>query len=150
MDAEQYTGYDIFYHPELANDEGLLAAGGELSIPTLLLAYSNGIFPWYSGNSPVLWWCPDPRMVLFPDKLILSKSLAQTIKKKKYGVAFDSSFEDVIHYCAKVKRKGQQGTWITQEMKDAYIKLHKEGYAHSVETFYEGKLAGGLYGVSLG
>ncbi len=139
-----------FPDPELANDIGLLAVGGDLSIKRLLLAYSNGIFPWYSEDDPIMWWSPDPRMVLFPEKLKISKSLRQILKSKNYEVRFDSNFEDVIENCSKTMRKGQDGTWITEEMKDAYIRLHESGYAHSAETYINGKLAGGLYGVSLG
>ena len=140
----------IFPNPELANDIGLLAVGGDLSIKRLLLAYSNGIFPWYSEDDPIMWWSPDPRMVLFPEKLKISKSLSQTLKNKNYEVRFDSNFEEVIENCSKTMRKGQDGTWITEEMKNAYIQLHESGYAHSVETYINGKLAGGLYGISLG
>ncbi|MCD4684033.1 MAG: leucyl/phenylalanyl-tRNA--protein transferase [Bacteroidales bacterium] len=140
----------IFPNPELANDIGLLAVGGDLSIKRLLLAYSHGIFPWYSKDDPIMWWSPDPRMVLFPEKLKISKSLRQTLKNKNYEVRFDSNFEEVIENCSKTMRKGQDGTWITEEMKNAYIQLHESGYAHSVETYINGKLAGGLYGISLG
>ena len=140
----------IFPNPELANDIGLLAVGGDLSIKRLLLAYSHGIFPWYSKDDPIMWWSPDPRMVLFPEKLKISKSLSQTLKNKNYEVRFDSNFEEVIENCSKTMRKGQDGTWITEEMKNAYIQLHESGYAHSVETYIDGKLAGGLYGISLG
>ena len=144
------SGYDIFLHPELADEEGLLAAGADLSVQTLILAYSNGIFPWYSDGSPILWWSPDPRMVLLPEDFKVSKSLLQTIRNKGLDVKFDTYFASVIEQCSKVMRKGQKGTWITEEMKQAYINLHKEGYAHSVETFKDGQLVGGLYGVSLG
>ncbi len=140
----------VFPDPELANEIGLLAIGGDLSIERLLLAYSNGIFPWYSEDDPIMWWSPDPRMVLFPEKLKLSKSLQQRIKNKEYEVKFDTNFKEVIENCSKTVRKDQEGTWITQEMKDAYLDLHESGFAHSVETYYNDKLAGGLYGISLG
>lgn len=140
----------IFPHPLRADDDGLLAIGGDLSVERLLLAYSNGIFPWFSNGSPILWWFTHPRMVLFPDKMKISASLKQTINSKKFTVTFDQCFREVIGNCAKAPRHGENGTWITPEMKKAYTKLHLEGYAHSVETWFEGELAGGLYGVSLG
>ena len=140
------------YFPEiaLAGEDGLLAAGGSLDIPVLLEAYSKGIFPWYAEGSPILWWSPDPRMVLFPQKFKVSKSLDQTIRKQEFEIRMDSRFPDVISQCSKVHRPGQDGTWITADMIDAYIRLHEEGYAHSVEVFAKRELVGGLYGVSLG
>ena len=140
----------IFPDPALADYTGLLAVGGDLSTERLLLAYSNGIFPWYSEGEPVMWWSPDPRMVLFPKDFKISKSLKQTIRNKNFEVRFDYNFEEVIDNCSKTLRKEQEGTWITSEMKAAYIELHKAGFAHSVETYYDGRLAGGLYGISLG
>lgn len=140
----------MFPDPDKADPDGLLAVGGNLSVNTLINAYSHGIFPWYSKEMPILWWCPDPRLVLFPEKLKISKSLRQTIKQKKYLVRTDTCFKKVIENCASSKRKGQEGTWITEEMKDAYIQLYEAGYAHSFETYYNEKLAGGLYGLSLG
>ena len=140
----------IFPNPDKADPDGLLAIGGDLSVSTLISAYSRGIFPWYSQEMPILWWCPDPRLVLFPGKLKVSKSLKQIIRQKKYRVKTDTCFEKVIEYCASARRKGQEGTWITDEMKQAYIRLHNEGYAHSFESYYNNELAGGLYGVSLG
>jgi len=140
----------IFPPPELAEDDGLLAIGGDLSEKRLLLAYSMGIFPWYSEGSPILWWSPDPRLILIPEELKISRSLKQIIKKDIYKITMDASFESVIRSCAEVKRKNQRGTWITDRMIDAYIKLHCSGYAHSVESWFEGELVGGLYGVSLG
>ena len=145
-----YSGDIIFPDPELSQSDGLLAAGGNLEVPTIIQAYSKGIFPWYSEGSPILWWSPDPRMVLFPKKFRISKSLHQTIHSGKFEVRFDSAFDRVIENCAMVKRKGQDDTWITGEMVVAYRRLHSEGYAHSVETYFHGSLAGGLYGVSLG
>ena len=144
--------FDRRYFPEitLAGEDGLLAAGGSLDIPVLLEAYSKGIFPWYAEGSPVLWWSPDPRMVLFPDKFKVSKSLDQILRKEDFEISMDSRFPDVIRQCSKVHRPGQDGTWITEDMINAYILLHEEGYAHSVEVFAEGELVGGLYGVSLG
>jgi leucyl/phenylalanyl-tRNA--protein transferase len=140
----------IFPDPEKADADGLLAVGGNLSVNTLISAYSRGIFPWYSQEMPILWWCPDPRLVLFPRKLKISKSLRHIISQGKYRVRKDTNFEKVIEHCASIRRKGQEGTWITDEMKQAYIRLHNEGYAHSFESYYDNELAGGLYGVSLG
>jgi len=140
----------LFSDPDKADADGLLAIGGDLSVNTLINAYSHGIFPWYSKEMPILWWCPDPRLVLFPDKFKISKSLIHIIKKKKYIVKIDENFEKVIENCALSKRKGQIGTWITNEMKEAYIQLFREGYAHSFETYYNDELVGGLYGISLG
>ena len=140
----------FFPDPDLAGEDGILAAGGSLEITVLLEAYSKGIFPWYSEGSPVLWWSPDPRMVLFPERFKISRSLHQTLRKKTFEVRMDTAFTEVIEYCSKAPRPGQDGTWITQEMKEAYNGLHSEGYAHSVEAYLDGELAGGLYGVSLG
>ncbi len=140
----------VFPHPALAGPDGLLAVGGDLTTGRLLLAYANGIFPWFEEGEPILWWSLDPRLVLFPEKLKISKSLKQTIRNKKFTVTFDAHFEEVIEACSKVERPGQEGTWIGGEMKRAYIRLHKEGYAHSVEVFKDGQLSGGLYGISLG
>lgn len=135
---------------ELAEPEGLLAVGGDLSEERLLLAYSLGIFPWYSEGSPILWWSPDPRLVLFPEEFKASRSLRQTINKKVFTVTMDKAFEDVIEKCAEVRRADDGGTWITPEMAEAYIKLHRRGHAHSVESWHDGELMGGLYGVALG
>jgi leucyl/phenylalanyl-tRNA---protein transferase len=140
----------IFPHPDLAEPDGLLGVGGDLSTDRLLLAYSNGIFPWFSEGNTVLWWSPDPRCVLFPDKLHVSKRLARRIRGGNYTVTFDRDFEEVIDRCSAAERKGQDGTWITEDMRKAYVRLHRDGYAHSVEVLMEGELAGGLYGVSLG
>lgn len=139
-----------FPDPEEADDSGLLAVGGDLSIERLKRAYSNGIFPWYEEGMPILWWSPDPRMVLFPGKMIISHSLKQTVKKHKFRVTFDREFSRVIEECSVTPRKEQDGTWITRDMKNAYIRLHEAGYAHSVESWLDGELVGGLYGVSLG
>ena len=139
-----------FPDPELADKDGLLAAGGNLETDTLLNAYVSGIFPWYAAGSPILWWSPDPRMVMFPGKMKISHSLSQSIRNKRYEVLLDANFESVINQCATLPRKGQSGTWITAEMIEAYVTLHRDGYAHSVEIYMENQLAGGLYGVSLG
>jgi leucyl/phenylalanyl-tRNA--protein transferase len=141
---------NIFPPPDFAEDNGLLAIGGDLSEERLLLAYSMGIFPWYSEGDPILWWSPDPRLVLFPDELKISRSLKQTIKKGVFKVTMDTAFESVIRHCADVHSKRAGDTWITKDMIDAYIKLHRSGFAHSVEAWLEDELAGGLYGVSLG
>ena len=139
-----------FPHPEYAEENGLLAVGGDLSEERLLLAYSMGIFPWYSEDSPILWWSPDPRLVLRPEDLKVSRSLGQTAKRGIYQVTMDSAFSEVIRGCAEVHKGKDSGTWITEDMIRAYIRLHHSGYAHSVESWYEGELAGGLYGVALG
>jgi len=140
----------VFPPPEMAEPEGLLAVGGDLSEERLVLAYSLGIFPWYSEGSPILWWSPDPRLVLFPDELKVSRSLRQTIKKNIYTATMDTAFEDVIKKCAEVHRADDGGTWITPEMAEAYMELHRRGHAHSVEAWHDGELKGGLYGVALG
>lgn len=129
---------------------GLLAAGGDLSPERLLAAYRRGIFPWYSAGEPILWWSPDPRMVLFPDALKISRSLAKTLRNADYEVRFDTAFDEVTTACAAAPRRGQPGTWITPEMRAAYRRLFDLGHAHSVETWIGGALAGGLYGVAIG
>lgn len=134
---------------EAANEEGLLAVGGELSVERLQEAYRRGIFPWYDASQPVLWWSPDPRMVLFPENLKVSKSMKQLLRKGAFEVTFNSAFAEVISACSSVKREGQYGTWITAEMKEAYLELHRLGWAHSVEVWQDGILAGGLYGIYL-
>lgn len=139
-----------FPEPDEADESGLLAIGGDLSIERLKNAYSKGIFPWYEDGMPILWWTPDPRMVLYPDKMIISHSLRQSIKKQQFTFTIDTAFEQVISNCSKTPRKGETGTWITREMRQAYIKLHEAGFAHSAETWLNGKLVGGLYGVSSG
>ncbi len=140
----------IFPPPEYAEDDGLLAVGGDLSEARLLAAYKMGIFPWYSEGSPILWWSPDPRLVLIPDELKVSRSLRQTLKKRLYRVTFDHAFDRVIRACAEIHRNRDGETWITGDMIRAYAGLHRSGYAHSVETWKEGELVGGLYGVALG
>ena len=140
----------IFPPAEEADPSGLLAVGGDLSSGRLLEAYRLGIFPWYSDNEPILWWSPDPRLILDLGDFKISRSLRKTLKKQTFRVSFDQAFGDVVGACATVTREGQPGTWITDEMREAYARLHKLGYAHSVETWFEGELAGGLYGVSLG
>lgn len=139
-----------FPPPYLASKEGLLAVGGDLSQKRLLLAYHTGIFPWFSDDEPILWWSPDPRLVLYPEEIRVSKTLKKIIKKNVFHVTMDSAFVKVINQCAKIRLQNNQGTWIIKEMIDAYSKLHESGFAHSVEAWYQGELAGGLYGVSLG
>lgn len=138
-----------FPDPASADHDGLLAVGGDLSVDTLLKAYCSGIFPWYNENDPILWWSPDPRMVLFPDKFKVSKSFRKTLRDPGFQVTFNQNFEQVIEACASISRSGQRGTWITQEIKQAYMELHRHGFAVSVECWYQGNLAGGLYGIDL-
>ncbi|MBI5858664.1 MAG: leucyl/phenylalanyl-tRNA--protein transferase [Sphingobacteriales bacterium] len=133
----------------LAEPDGLLAMGGDLSPERLLLAYRNGIFPWYEGNT-ILWWCPDPRFVLFPEEIKINKSIKTLLKRNEYEFTINKAFKDVIHHCKETKRPGQQGTWITDEVEKAYCKMHELGYAHSAEVWKEGTLVGGLYGLRLG
>ncbi len=140
----------VFPPPDYADPSGLLAVGGDLSNERLLEAYRVGIFPWYSDDQPILWWSPDPRLILDLKDFKISRSLGKTLKKGVFQVTFDHAFEEVIQACAVVPREAQNGTWITAEMQEAYINLHGLGYAHSVETWFGGQLAGGLYGVSLG
>ncbi|CAG2534279.1 leucyl/phenylalanyl-tRNA--protein transferase [Maribacter dokdonensis] len=140
----------VFPPVENANVEGLLAVGGDLSPERLLLAYQNGIFPWFDNDSIILWWSPDPRMVLFPNEIKVSKSMKKVIRNKQFRLTKNTCFEKVLEYCSSVPREGQDGTWITEAMKTAYIKLHKNGIAQSYEVWEEDKLVGGLYGVDLG
>jgi len=134
----------------LQEPNGLLAIGGELTPQRLLEAYRLGIFPWFSTNDPILWWSPDPRMILFPDEMKISRSLAKRLNQRDCEVRFDTAFRQVMQACAASPRPGQDGTWILPEMVEAYCQLHALGYAHSVETWVEGELVGGLYGVAIG
>ena len=143
------TGKLWFPNSEEATSDGLLAIGGDLSIERLLLAYNLGIFPWFEANQPILWWSPDPRMVLFPKNFKVSKSLRKTLNSRKFKITFNQNFAEVIQCCAKVPRKGQVGTWIIQEMQEAYHNLPTLGHAISVEVWEDNKLVGGLYGVDL-
>ena len=140
----------IFPPPHQASEEGLLAVGGDLSQERLLLAYRMGIFPWYSVNEPILWWSPDPRLVLYPREIHISKTLKKVIKKGVFQITMDTAFERVIQACAHVHENDDGGTWIVDDMVKAYRRLHRSGFAHSVEAWHDGKLVGGLYGVSLG
>jgi leucyl/phenylalanyl-tRNA--protein transferase len=139
----------VFPPPEEAED-GLLAVGGDLRPERLLLAYSRGIFPWYSEGLPILWHSPDPRMVLESERLVVNRSLRKAMRRGNYEVRLDTAFEAVLRACAAVPRVGQSGTWITSDMIDAYLELHRRGFAHSAEAWADGVLCGGLYGVSLG
>ena len=139
-----------FPHPSLSRPDGILAIGGDLSPERLLLAYRNGIFPWYNEGEPILWWSPDPRFVLFPSELKVSKSMRPYFNQKKFSVTYDTAFELIMRHCAEALRKGQNGTWITEEMIRAYCQLHNLGFAHSVEVWKEAELVGGLYGLSIG
>lgn len=140
----------LFFPPaHLAEHDGLLAIGGDLSPERLLLAYKQGIFPWYEAD-PILWWSPNPRFVLFPGEIKISKSIKPLLKRNEFEFTTNKAFKDVIHQCKKISRPGQDGTWITQEVERAYIKMHKLGYAHSAEVWKEGDLVGGLYGIRLG
>jgi leucyl/phenylalanyl-tRNA--protein transferase len=141
---------DLIFPPvSLAEPDGLLAIGGDLSQERLLLAYRSGIFPWYEG-SHILWWSPDPRFVLFPGELKVSKSMQQLIRKGQFHFTVDKAFDEVIANCKTISRPGQDGTWITDDVKEAYRGLHEAGYAHSAETWLDGELVGGLYGIRLG
>lgn len=139
----------VFPPVHLAEPDGLLAMGGDLSPERLLLAYKNGIFPWYEGEH-ILWWCPDPRFVLFPEELKVSKSIKTMLNKNQFEFTINKAFAQVIHHCKEIKRPGQQGTWITDEVEKAYCKMHELGHAHSAEVWKDGELVGGLYGIKLG
>jgi len=140
----------VFPPPELAEEGGILAIGGDLSEDRLLLAYEMGIFPWSSERDPLLWWSPDPRLVLFPEDIRVTRSLRQEINRKTFTITMDTAFESVITQCASVHSKADDDTWITNDMIRAYINLHHSGYAHSVEAWQENNLVGGLYGIALG
>ena len=140
----------VFPTVDQANEEGLLAVGGDLSPERLLLAYRSGIFPWFNEDALILWWAPDPRMVLFPKKLKISKSMGKLLASNDFRLTKNSCFEEVITQCAALPRKGQQGTWITKDMKNAYLTLHEIGFAKSYEVWKDNVLVGGLYGIDLG
>lgn len=143
---------DLRFPPvDLASPEGLLAIGGDLRSERLLQAYRAGIFPWYNEGQPILWWSPDPRAILYPDKLKLTRSLKKTLRQGKFRVTLDQAFSQVMQACAAPRaRRPEEGTWITQDMLTAYSRLHQQGYAHSIEAWREQELLGGLYGVALG
>ncbi|GAB2702593.1 leucyl/phenylalanyl-tRNA--protein transferase [Mucilaginibacter koreensis] len=140
----------LFPDPELAEPDGLLAVGGDLSVNRLVLAYSHGIFPWYSDDTPILWYSPHERFALYPNELRISKSMHQVLRSKRFAITQNQAFEQVIGACATTPREGQDGTWITTEMQQAYIQLHQQGYAHSYEIWQQQELVGGLYGVAIG
>lgn len=139
-----------FPSPEIASEEGIVAYGYDLTPERLLEAYQNGIFPWYNEEEPVLWWSPNPRFVLFPEKLHISKNIKKLLRKNIYQVTYNQRFEEVIRNCASIPRKDQDGTWIHPEMIVTYTQLHQLGYAHSVEVWYDNQLVGGLYGIKMG
>lgn len=139
-----------FPHPELTSAEGILAVGGDYTPEWILLAYQYGIFPWSNPDEPILWWCPDPRFVLFPDELKVAKSMRPYFNQKKFEVTFDQNFEEVMRQCMTRPRRGQHGTWISEPMIEGYTRVHELGYAHSVEVWQSGELVGGLYGIALG
>lgn len=146
-----YVLKDLFFPPvSEADEEGILAIGGDLNPERLKLAYKSGIFPWFNEGEPILWWSPDPRMVLFPDELIVSKSMRNVLNRKQFKVTFNQNFADVISNCQNIKREGQNGTWISNEMINAYCELHAQGIAKSVEVWQDEVLVGGLYGIDLG
>ena len=132
-----------------SDSEGLLAMGGDLTVDRLLIAYKNGIFPWFDGDIP-LWWCPDPRFVLYPNELLVSKSMQSLLKKRSFQFTINIAFREVIALCKNIKRREQDGTWITASVEKAYIELHELGFAHSAEVWLDGKLVGGLYGIKMG
>ena len=138
-----------FPNTSLANEDGILAIGGDLSVERLILAYKSGIFPWYNEGEPIVWYAPKDRMVLFPNEVKISKSMKQILKKGNFNITFNQNFKDIIFFCKNVYREGQGGTWITDEMEQAYIKLHELGIANSVEVWLDNKLVGGLYGIDL-
>lgn len=152
MPVYQLSEELAFPHPSYAREDGLLAVGGDLQPDRLLLAYEHGIFPWYSAGDPVLWWSPNPRFVLFPEKLRVSKSMRQVLKREIFRVTFNTHFAKVIAECRQVPRQdvGEGDGWITDEMQEAYTQLHSKGFAQSVEVWKEDRLVGGLYGVKLG
>lgn len=149
MPIYQLTDEIMFPNPELAEEDGLLAIGGDLRWERLLLAYCNGIFPWYSDDEPILWWCPKPRFIIKPNEVKISKSMKRVFNKGEFKVTFNNDFEGVISKCKEL-RENKEGTWITDDMKQAYINLFNKGFALSVEVYKGGKLVGGLYGVNIG
>jgi len=142
---------DLVFPPvEQADEEGLLAIGGDLGTKRLLLAYRSGIFPWYNEGEPICWWSPDPRFVLFPEELAVSKSMQQVMRQNRFSFTVNTRFEEVIASCKSITRKGQHGTWISPAVHKAYTRLHQEGHTYSAETWLDGQLVGGLYGIRMG
>lgn len=144
--------YDSLAFPnyEVTNEDGIIALGGDLSPNRLMLAYRKGIFPWYSEDQPIIWHCPKERMVLFPDELRISKSMKQIMKKNIFSISENKAFDEVIYWCKNIDRADGYGTWITDEMEQAFMKLHKLGFAHSIEVWQNEMLIGGLYGIKIG
>jgi leucyl/phenylalanyl-tRNA--protein transferase len=140
----------VFPDPETANEEGLLALGGDLSPERLWLAYKNGVFPWFNEDPYLMWWCPDPRMVIFPSEIKVSKSMRKVLRTGNFKVTQNQAFSEVLEQCANIPRFGEDGTWITPNMMQAYLEMHKKGHAKSVEVWEDGYLVGGLYGIDLG
>lgn len=141
----------LFFPPvDTADEDGILAIGGDLSADRLLLAYRNGIFPWYNDDQPIIWWSPDPRFVLFPNKIKVSKSMEAVIKNNQFKFTINKAFTQVIQHCKNIDRKEQDGTWITSEVENAYTALHLKGFAHSAEAWLNDEIVGGLYGVRIG
>ncbi|WP_343009837.1 leucyl/phenylalanyl-tRNA--protein transferase [Clostridium celatum] len=149
MPIYQLTDEIMFPNPEFAEEEGLLAVGGDLRWERLLLAYCNGIFPWYNDEDPILWWCPKPRFIIKPNEVKISKSMKRVFNKGEFKITFDNDFQGVISKCKEL-RENKEGTWITDDMKEAYINLFNKGFASSVEVYKNEKLVGGLYGVKIG
>ena len=149
MPIYQLTDEIMFPNPEFAEEDGLLAVGGDLRWERLLLAYCNGIFPWYNDEDPILWWCPKPRFIIKPNEVKISKSMKRVFKKGEFKITFDNDFQGVISKCKEL-RENKEGTWITDDMKEAYINLFNKGFASSVEVYKNEKLVGGLYGVKIG
>lgn len=150
MPVYRLTKELIFPSPELSEEDGLLAVGGDLYLERLILAYCNGIFPWFNEGDPILWWCPKPRFIIIPEELKISKSMKKVIKKEIFKVTFNNDFEGVISNCKSIREANGEGTWISNEMKSAYINLFNNGYGMSVESYIDGELVGGLYGVKIG
>lgn len=150
MPVFRLSNQPLFPNPALSRRDGLLCVGGDLTPEMILIAYKNGIFPWFSENDPPLWWSPDPRLVIFPGKVRISKSLQKKIRKRVYTITIDQEFIRVINACADLRKGSGNGTWLVPEMIAAYCELHKMGYAHSVEAWKDGTLVGGLYGIALG
>jgi len=150
MPVFQLTDRLLFPPPQLADEDGLLAVGGDLSEQRLLLAYSMGIFPWFMPGEPIFWWSPDPRLVLFPDEFHMSKRLRRVIRQRVFRVTVNAAFDEVIQWCADIRGSGRESTWLTAEMVKAYRRLHRSGYAHSIECWIDDTLVGGVYGMALG
>lgn len=140
----------VFPDPELAEPDGLLAVGGDLSTERLLLAYQNSIFPWYSDETPILWYSPHERFVIYSEELKVSTSMKKFLRKEPFQITVNQCFKDVITACSVIERKDQDGTWITEDMKNAYVQLHQQGYAHSIEVWQQDNLVGGMYGIPVG